>query len=201
MVSGCTPLGYVLYVFMPWTGKTDVSAEYDGLKNKSVAIVVYADENAQYVYPMVQRDVSARVQKELMDNIDGIEVLSPMKVVTYQRSNLRWDDMDKTEIGKDLGVDYVLYIALVEFATVEEGYQDVLRARITAEVGLYQTNLPERESNVWKGEPIRVSFPKTPAARTGNNEHLFRLRVLQMFADELAKKFYDHKEAPKDEFH
>ena len=196
--SGCRTLRGLAYLFSPWPTGTTVRAEFEGLAGHSVAVVVYADENMQYQYPLVQLNLSALIGAELRGNVKGVTVIEPRKVVSYQKRNVHWDEMDRTALGKALGAEYVLSVALIEFATVEEGYLDLLRGRITGQGRLYQTNLPEQQACVWRGKDIRVSFPKTPTARAGNNEGAIRLTVMRMFARRLGQKFYKHTEEIED---
>jgi len=198
LTSGCRVFRWIAYVTFPWQPKTTVQAEFDGLAGHSVAVVVYADENTQYQYPLVQLNLSALIGAELRGNVNGVTVLEPRKIVSYQKQNVHWDEMDRTELGKALGAEYVLSVALIEFATVEEGYLDLLRGRITGQGRLYQTNLPEQQACVWRGKDIRVSFPRTPTARAGNNEEAIRLKVMRMFARQLGRKFYKHTKEPED---
>ena len=198
LTSGCRMLRGLAYLFSPWPTGTTVQAEFEGLAGHSVAVVVYADENTQYQYPLVQLNLSALIGAELRRNVKGVTVIEPRKVVSYQKQNVHWDEMDRTALGRALGAEYVLSVALIEFSTVEEGYLDLLRGQITGQARLYQTKLPEQQACVWRGKDIRVSFPRTPTARAGNNEGAIRLTVMRMFARELGRKFYKHTEAIED---
>jgi len=193
LTSGCGFFKWISYVTFPWQPGKTVRAEFEGLPGHSVAVVVYADENTQYQYPLVQLNLSALIGAELRGNVNGVTVTEPQKVVSYQKQNVHWDEMDRTALGKALGAEYLLSVALIEFATVEEGYLDLLRGRITGQARLYRTNLPEQQACVWRGKDIRVSFPKTPTARAGSNEGTIRLKVMRMFARRLGQKFYKHK--------
>lgn len=193
LTAGCRGARWFMYVLMPWTGEKSVAAEFTGLKNHSVAVVIYADEGTQYQYPYVQLNLGALIANELVNKVKGVTTTDPLNVISYQRQNVRWDEMDRTAIGKALGAQYVLCVTLVEFATVEKGYLDLIRGRITAEASLYKVDLPERKACLWREKDIRVVFPDRPTARIGNNEEIFRLAAMRRFVRILVRNFYAHK--------
>jgi len=192
-LSGCRALGYLLYLGAPNMPKT-VQAEFDGLKDQKVAVVMFADYNVLYEYPAARLELSKMIQVELTKNVKGIEVVEPEKVLTYQLSNIDWESMDKSRLGRVFDADYVLYIALVEFSTREPGSLNIFRGRITAEASLYQSSGPERSACVWSDHDMRVMYPpKTPLAQLHQDDRQIRYVTERLFADMLAKKFYKYK--------
>ncbi len=196
-LSGCRAMGYLGYVFFPGTGNRKVKAECTKMNDHSVAVIVYADTNTQYVHPNAQGDLTTLISSEFQNKLNNVTPLDSDTIMIFQRSNLNWVEMDKTEIASKLNVDYVLFVSLVEFATTQAEFNDLLQARITGEVTLYKAGVKERQASVWQGRPIQVKFPKTETVRQGNNEYQFRLIAMRMFADKVAKKFYNHEEKPK----
>ena len=190
LLGGC---GRLSYFFWPFGRTETVPAEFDGLKNHSVAVVIFATENTQYEYPWAVLNMSAMISARLKETVEDVTVINPQKVSAYQRNNLRWTEMDKTKLGKAIKADFVLYISLVEFSTSEKGYIDTLRGTINGEIKIYDCSKREDDACVWTGENIRVQFPKTPVVRTTRNEMGIRSEILRRFSDELTKKFYKYK--------
>lgn len=196
LAGGCRGLGYLGYLFAPAMPDKYEEAEFGGLAKHSVAIVIYADPDAQYEYPHARLDLAGRLGAELQQNVKDIRVTDPRKVVRYQDENLDWDAADRTKLGKDFGVDYVLYISLAKYTMREPGSEYLYRGEIIADVAVHQVSLPERQSRVFVLNGFRVSHP--PEAVPADNDILVRTFADAEFATRLAKKFYRHK-LPKEE--
>ncbi len=189
-------MGYLGYLLSPEPAKQTVEAEFNGLAGGRVAIMVFSDERVQYEYPYARLTLSAVVRAELTERIKDVTVIDPTRVCEYQDEHIDWDSMDKTVLAKDLGADYVLFVVLVEYSTREPGSVNLYRGRITAQVGLYQADLPEQSARVWRCDRLAVVYPlEDPVGLLGEDDRVIRGTVERMFADALVKKFYDHKVA------
>jgi len=195
---GCQPTGYLLYLFTPAAQAKTVEAEFHGLEGRRVAVVIYADPRVQYDYPFARLTVATAVGSELRNRLKGVTVIEPAKIIKYQDQNTYWESMEKTELAKALGADYVLMISLMEYTTRELGSVDLLRGRITAQCSVCQAGLAERESCVWRGKDIVIVYPPDrPAGAAGDNDTAIRVSTERLFAEELTRKFYKHKVQPE----
>jgi len=190
LTGGC---GKFIYFFWPFGRTATIPAEFDGLKIRSVAVVVFAPESTQFEYPWAVLNLSAMTSARLRAGVKGLTTVDAQKINAYQRKNLHWAEMDRAALGKALKADFVLYISLVEFSTVEEGYVDLLRGTINGEIKVYDCSKKEDDACVWTCENIRVKFPKTATVRTAKNEADIHSIILVKFSEELAKKFYSYK--------
>ena len=118
LTSGC---GTLMYYVWPFGRTVTIPAAFDGFKNRSVAIVVFARESTQFEYPWAVMNLSAITSSRLRAGVKGVTTVDAQKITAYQRKNLHWVEMDRTALGKALKADFVLYVSLVEFSTVEEG--------------------------------------------------------------------------------
>jgi len=193
LLAGCPASRYFAYLLFGGQEKP-VKAEFTGLKGKSVAVVVFCDKRTQYDYPDISLTLASAIAGELEKHVEKVRVIDPRQVVKYQDSNIYWDEMGKTELGKALGADFLLFVPLEEFSTRETGSQNLYRGRITSQCGLWQVSLPERKARVWQSETIRVVHPEhDPSGLLQENDRVVREKTERLFADRLAKKFYDHK--------
>jgi len=193
-LTGCESMAYLLYVWWPGAREKKVAAQFAELPGKSVVVVVYCDRGVQYEYPNVCLSLSSAVADELAKNVKGLDVVDPRRVVKYQDGNIYWDEMDKTQLGKAFGADFVLFISLVEYGTREPGSLNLYRGRINAQASLYKTSLDERKARLWRGKAIRVVYPEhDPTGLLRENDRSVRDKTEAIFADKLAKRFYDHK--------
>ena len=209
VMGGCTNwIRMIAIIFAPDEQSQTVEAnyrDYKALAKHSLAVVVYHSMRVQYDYPdareWVTRAIAAKFgEKEVRAEIKGLHVISPGAVLKYQEENLHWDDLEKTQLGKALGADYVLFVALSEFTTREPASIYQLQGLVTAEISLYKTLLPEREARVFKGDDIRVLNPKnTPGGVPGYDDRKIREDMIKEFAEKVVWKFYKHDEKTEDQ--
>ena len=196
-LGGCTQTAFFLYLIAPEPHTKAIPAEYDDLSGGSVAVVVFADDKTQSEHRNIQLDVCSIISVQLRKNVKDVTIISPRRVVKYQRENLYWEELDRTKLGRDLGAGYVLYISLDEFATLEAGSLQLFRGRVTATASVYKSSLPARDARVWGPKEIRVIHPAEAATgQIGESDATIRHRTLAIFADHLVKKFYKHKPDP-----
>jgi hypothetical protein len=205
VLGGCTDwIKMAAILFAPEHPTKKVEAGYKGLDKHSLAIVVYHNLRVQYEYPSAREWVTKAIaerfdDKEVRKKIESLHVVPPGATLRYQEEHLHWDELDRTQLGKALGADYVLFVTLTEFTTREPASTYQLQGLITAEVSLYKTDAPERASRVYRGEDIRVLNPKnTPGGMPGYDDRQIREDMIKEFAEKVVWKFYDHEE-PEDE--
>ena len=194
--GGCNYLGYLLYLIAPAGPSETVPAAFDRLAGKKVAVLVFTDEAVQIDYPYARWTISRMVEAELQKHVKGVRVVEPSRVIKYQDQNVHWESMEKAKIGKDLGADFVLHLAIVEFSTLEPGSMTLYRGRITAEPSIYDVAHPKRRP--WRGVEVRVVHPAKSPGQYGQNDQLIRYKTERIFAEQLVKYFYKHK-VPKKE--
>lgn len=191
VLGGCDAAGYSLWLLTP-RQKRKVDAEFKSLNNHSLAVVFYVDEKTQLDYPDVRLSIGAKVAEEFRRNIKKIEVVDPLRVARYQDENLHWDTQDKKTTAKDLKVDFLLIVSLVEYSTRVPGQVNAFQGRISAEAKLYDSILDEGDNLLWESKSgLDVVFPKL-AQYSARSEPSIRLETEKIFADVLVKKFYDH---------
>ncbi len=190
LTAGC---GNIMYFIWPFDRTVTVPAEFNGLENHTVAVVVFARENTLFEHPEAPLHLSSIASAMLRKEIKNITTVDSMKITAYQSKNINWAEMDRSALGRVLKADFVLFVSLVEFSTVEEGYVDLLRGRINGEAKLFDCSKPEVDSLVWTCPNIRLEFPKTPTVRNSRNEETIRTTILTRFCNKLTKKFYSHE--------
>jgi hypothetical protein len=189
LTCGC---GRLMYFFWPFGRTQTFEAEFDGLESHSVAVVIFAGDQTQYEYPWATLNLSAMISSQLKNRVKDLTIVDPKKITAYQRKNLHWMSMDKTDLGKKLKTNFILHISLIEFSTAEKGTVDTLRGVINGEIKLYDCSKPEDDSCVWTCENIRLQFPKIPTIRTPKNERAIRESIIEKFSTKLTKKFYTY---------
>lgn len=187
-LSGCW-----LFAAAGQVAGTKVTAEYSGLKNASVAIVVYADQATTDEFTENRKELSTFVATTLRSKIPTVRVLNPQEVINWQDDTVNWFGLPEKDIAKHFSVDRVLYIELLNYTSRMGGGYGDLQGDIRANCKIF-----ERESvgnsPVWTGT-IESRWPKNgPLEATASDERAVRSRTLQLFADDLVSHLYDHRE-------
>jgi len=190
-IGGCKQLGALIYMGMPKQTK-DISAEFSGLKNHTVAIVIYSDESTQYENHEVRMTLGTAIAHQLRSNVEKIKVIDPGIVSRFQDENLHWDSLPKWQMAEKLDADYILFIALIQYSMRVPGQVSAFQGRIVAEPKLYSRTDKDNEP-VWEADEImEVTYPKIRAVYDARYEPTIRHTSEVMFADRLAKYFYDY---------
>ena len=198
LLGGCQQTGYFLYLFAPVMPAKSVAAEYEGLAGHSVAVVVFADQQVQYEYPFARLTLSSAVAAELKAQFKDATVVDVRKVVRYQDENLYWETMDKTQLARALGADYVLLVCLTTYGTREPGSLNLYRGTIAAQPALFEASKPEPSCQVWKGQ-INVTYPPSEGGTPATDDRGIRQTAEKLFARQLVQKFYKHKPGGENE--
>ena len=189
--GGCKKFGALLYMGMPKQTK-EISAEFDELKNHTVAIVIYCDESTQYENHEVRMTLGTAIAHQLRENIKKIKVVDPGIVSRFQDENLHWASLPKWQMAEKLDADYVLFVALIRYSMRVPGQVSAFQGRIIAEPKLYSRSEHDDEP-VWEADEVmEVTFPKIRAVYEAKHEPKIRYTSEVMFADKLAKCFYDY---------
>ena len=157
--------------------------------------MVTAEDSLLYEYADVRVQLSLVIAAELEKRVSGVSFVPPYRIVKYQDSDLGWRSMERGELGRKFGADFVLQINLMDYGMLEKGSASLYRGRITAEAELYNTTLPPGKTRVWRNPRIQISYPEggRPVSRIQGGVRDLRYKTDKRFADALVKKFYDHK--------
>lgn len=196
---GCQCLNWVLYVFAPPEPQKTVDAEFDGFPKRSVAVLIYADLDVLYEFPYVRTELATSIQNELGQKVKDVRLVDPGRVVRYQDANLDWESAPIQNVGKALNADYVLYVSLGEYATRELGSTSLARGRISAQVSVWDSRPePGADPCLWRKDNISVVWPEDqPLGVLAESDYALRMHTQAVFAQKLAKFFYEHK-VPKE---
>ncbi len=169
-----------------------VRAEYPYLSGKKVCLIVRADPETQQMYPHVQFELADFVRVELESKIRNLQVVDPRKVVDFQRSDASWETMDPAALGKRFGADRIIELDLTQYTTREPENEYLYRGHITAAVRVYNAEYPNSQPT-YKTE-VAIAYPPEGAHWT-LDERTIRQAAMELFAQTVTGKFYDHRES------
>ena len=180
--SGCTPLA----TFMHAVGVDMIPAEYEGLKNSTVAVVTLTD-GSQYSNDVSARELSRFIGGHLTKEVRGIQLVREDKIEQWRDIN-GWDSLDFDRIGQGVHAEKVLGIELAnlrlrEGATLFRGRADVISNVIDAETGNVEFTKSLDE----------FTYPTIAGQYTSETtEPKFRKLYLKMLAEEIARSFHPY---------
>jgi len=173
-----------------------VIAEYHGLAGKSVAIVVFVAPATIDEFPSAREDVSAFLTAQMRTNMPSVRLMDYRHVIRWQDDTINWFAMSKKQIGRHFGVDRVLYVEVLTYASrMEAGYGD-LQGRLRTNCKIFETDTPG-DAPAWTAL-TDVTWPQDrPLEPNRMSEVAVRQRTLNVFAEQVIGKLHNHKEFDK----
>ncbi|MGE4197545.1 MAG: hypothetical protein AB7G11_10540 [Phycisphaerales bacterium] len=176
-------------------GSHDVKAKYTGLAGKSFAVVVSADRMIQADYPMLVGQITSTVGQYLADNCDASGWIEPQDVMAFQYKNPRWSVMRLDDLAKELGVERLVMVEIMEFRLHEPGNQYLWRGSATAKVGVIESDGIVNDNFVFQ-EQVSSQFPLNeralgPAQMSGD---VVQVQLAKKLVNRISWLFYDHTE-------
>ncbi len=179
---GCSAAVLAMYMVKG----NNVPGEYDGLKDKTVAVVCRPTASLQYTNASVSKQLARLVARELERNIRKIQVIDPSEVDQWTDEN-SWDEY--LQVGQALKADVVIGIDLEQFSlyqgqTLYQGRANLVVKVLDVDQGgdvLFEKTFPQS-----------VYPPNTGIATSDRPEAEFRAEYLRRLADQVGWLFYPH---------
>jgi hypothetical protein len=197
--AGCGDLGSFLYFLMP---EQMVPAEIKALGTtdkkatpSKALILVRNSRNTNFKFFDADRVLAGFLHQELNElckyNDQQLTLIDPRKVDGFKSTHPRWRELAPAQIGKQFGVDYVIYIELNDLAmTSAEG---TYRGTAEMSVLLIDVKTPDEsppKKNFSCSYPSASNFIVTDTMPEQN----FRDKFLTFVAKRLAWYFAPHAE-------
>lgn len=179
--SGCTAVATAMYI----VNGPNIEAEFDGLRDKRVAVVCRPLVGLTYRDSSVAKDIARQMNLLLSQKVRNIEMIDQRKVAEWIDENT-WDEY--TEIGESLEADLVVGVDLEHFGifegqTVYQGKANVILKIHDCATGdvVFERCLPQ------------VVYPPNSPRLTGDQQESdFRREFVGVLADQIARHFYPH---------
>ncbi len=164
----------------------DVDADWNGLRNKRVAVVCKPLVELQYSNgSRSAQDLSVEVGKLLSQRVKKISVVDAREVAEWTDEH-DWDDY--AEVGKALKADLVVGIDIDEFSLYQS--QTLYQGKARMNVTVY--DVAEGGKVVYQKPIPRIIFPPNRGVDTSMPEDDFRRRFVSQLADVIGRHFYSH---------
>lgn len=120
---------------------TEYEAEYEGLGQKSWAVLVNSERSLQSEFPDMVGKISGSVTNQLASNAELIDWSGFQPSVASQRfmfENPRWTAWEFGRVGEMLGVDRLILIEITEMRLSEQGNRYTWDGIMEARVGVVE---------------------------------------------------------------
>ena len=192
-LTGCLkPLifwGYLL------GGPPSIEPDFDIMTKKSmtakdvtVAVVCYAPLEVKYDFSAIDHELAKYVTFQLVKR--KVKAVYPDRVRAWLDENAdNWDE--PSEIGKALGVKYVVYIDLESFNLWEENSHNLYRGHAEGVVSVFEIDADGEGEKIYTKE-ITSRFPTiAPRASTEVPYATFKQQYLSRLSEEIGRLFYE----------
>jgi len=192
-LCSCQALLYPIIATAPDPTKK-VAAEFGRLAGHRVAIVVWADQGTLFEYPYIRFELAEYLAYHLKQKIRPIGLVSNRDIAAYQQSHYDWDSVAPARIGQQFDADLVLYVEVLEYTTRGGGTDYLLSGRGRVALAVHDVRAEMSQQRAYHGE-AQVRYPESGSlGSTEATTATVHRRTLDVLAQAIAKKFYDHEE-------
>jgi hypothetical protein len=171
-----------------------VEPSYNGLEQKSVAVLVDLDMTTRYEHPDVEMTIATRVAQLIQRNVPGVKVVSPRSVAEWQFKTRQWSSLSYGEMTKLLNVDRIVHVDVYEYRLHPPGNQWLWEGVCAANVGVAERDGfdPDSLADVYS---VEAKFPEVEGlSRESASAANIQAGLLKIFTRNAAWVFYRHLE-------
>lgn len=177
----------------------EIAAEYHGLQGKKYAVLVIADRYIQGEFPDIVPYLTNKITAQLSDpkaqtNVAAAGVIPANTLLAYLYEHPRWTAEPRGELAKELGVDRLIVVELLEYRLNDPGNSYLWDGEATGTLGVCETDGPAPDEFAFE-KPIKVTYPDKEGY--GPNEiprNAVATELARRFVDRSAWLFYAHQE-------
>jgi len=194
--GGCAAFGAIgaISAQIDRAKQVEVLAEYDGLRNRTIAVVVQSAPAMSYEHPTVVANMTANISRRLAENVEGAQLLDPRLVLQWQYQTPHWSALPYGRIAEELGVERVVLIDIYEYRLHPPGNTWIWDGVCAATVGVVEAGLFDTDEFA-DTFSITVRFPDMEGvSRESANASQIETGLLVKFYQRTAWLFFDHIE-------
>lgn len=178
------------------SGSHKVFTDYDGLRNKSFAVVVAADRSIQAAEAGAVTRLTNGITNTLVANqqLVGFTGFVPgPKVLEFQYNTPSWSSWSYDKVADEFVVDRLIVVDLYEYRLQEPGNAHVWDGLIAGRIGVIEADSGSGEFTYTK--EIRIKYPDA-AGYTPNDMSRGHIRAMleKRFVDRVTWLMFDHEE-------
>lgn len=172
----------------------DTPARYNGLENKTVAVVVQADMATLYENPELAANIAGGVSHRIARDVPGAQVLPAENIIRWQYRTPQWNLLPYGEIAEQLNVDRVVFIDLLEYRLNPPGNRYLWDGVCTGRVGIIERKSFDPDSFIESFDVV-ANYPNmTGVSRENARQEVIQFGLLQDFITRTTWLFHQHLE-------
>jgi hypothetical protein len=176
--------------------RKQISPEFDKLANARVAVVVWTEPATLFDFPHARFElatyVADKLSYEMAQRNLGTQVVDSRDVEDYLQRDLD-AQIDPQAVGRHFRADYVIYLEVLTFQIRNPDEPQFLRGRVDASVAVHDLGADADETRRYELAPVHCIYPDgAPILMNATNSALVREQTYRKFAEEVARKFYEH---------
>jgi len=171
----------------------EVPAVYYGLNDKRIAVMVDAPLDIQYEHPNAVPSLTELITLRISSHCKSSKLLPTRAVLGYQNQNVYWPTMDYHQLAKELGVERIVIIDLIEYRLFSPGNSYYWDGRIVSDINIFEAESPDSTSFGFTHR-LTTTFPPVEAvSRSQATQQQVEFGLQQDFSQRASWLFYDHK--------
>lgn len=194
LLGGCSAIGYVASSIPQST-----DAQYKGLANQKVAVMVWADRGVRIDYPNLQLDFGNAFQANLIARAEEDSLKKSQfpwevrSVLRFQKEHPELEGRSITEWAHRIsGVSRLVFIEIPEFSTRSGAAVQLLKGGLIANVKVLEVQ-SGKSKIVYEHQNIAVAFPpKSKEGVVDVAESTIYSGTVNLGAKTVAELFYPH---------
>lgn len=192
-LSGCGLIGATYGIFIdPLIPKPTIKAEHD-MSGRRVLIWLESVTTDPHV-ALLRRETTERLIEELSSHKAAGELVSYESVMSFRNAHPDINAIEPFEIGRRLGADEVIYIAIEKF----DLHHDLLEGFYSAEVSGHCRVIDSQAGRrLWPATKVHEPFAASdqlPRQCRQKPALVLTQNLSDKIVDYLAVRFYDHKQ-------
>lgn len=179
------------------TQPVKVPVDYDGLVDKSYAVVVSADRVIQAEHQGLIGHLTARINTTIAEEAGASAHIPTNSLLRAVYDKPQWQAMSRDDVARMLGVERLIVVDVTEYRLTEPGNRYIWDGSATAYIEVYESDGPAPDDPIYE-RAIRVTFPDFGGVlREELPETAVSSELSRRLAERVAWLFYDHEEDPQ----
>ncbi len=194
MSSGCALISYGLHVVTGGEREVEVEAEYHGLDNQSVAVIVHADDRTLYEHADAPLRIARALSAQISDAIPTARLVDPNKVAKFQKENTYW--VPYNDLMERFGANRLIVIDIDQYTTHDLQNTHYWHGVLSAGVRVTEHDAADSEQFAYVNS-LSIRHPYQPTPLLDSDEPTIEHGMVSRFAARVAALFHDHTEIRK----
>jgi hypothetical protein len=177
------------------TGSTTYPAEYEGIDDRSYAVIIAVDRVVEADNPGITTRLTQQIDDRLRANTSASAHIPSGRLLSTLYADPSWKALPRGELGEKLGVERLIVLEVIEYRLHEPGNRYTWDGVASGIVEVYEIDSALPDDPMFE-RTIAVSFPDRMGLLEGDiPEEAVTSELSRRFAERTAWLFYTHTEA------